>query len=193
MQHPLEFVSVQHRKRFFLTFVFLTVVMFAILRILDQPLRTDAAPNGIVSFELAGDPVTAKAITDSWQQISRLLSSVAGKPNPDIVNTPYLLAAFVLGLDYLFMPLYAFAFAFGTLLVAQKHPGWIRSFAVLAAYGAFAAVLFDAAENYSLMKILLGAYQTSYPAIAAFCASVKFSLLIFGLLVGLMGWVLPQK
>jgi hypothetical protein len=193
MQHPLEIVSSQSRKRFFFTFLFLTLVMFAIFRVIDQPLHTDAAPNGIVSFELAGDPPTAKAIVDSWKQLSSLLSAVAGKPNPDIVNTPFVLAAFGLGLDYLFMPLYAFALAFGTLLAAQKHQGWIHSLAVLAGYGAFAAALFDAAENYSLLQILLGAYQSSYPAIAAFCASVKFGLLIFGLLVGFLGWVLPKN
>jgi hypothetical protein len=193
MQHPLESISIPYRKRFFFTFLFLALVIFAIFRVLDQPLRTDAAPNGIVSFELAGDPITAKAITDSWKQLSILLSAVAGKPNPDIVNTPYVLAAFELGLDYLFMPLYALAFAFGTLLVSQKHQGWIQSLAILAGYGAFAAALFDAVENYSLLNVLLGAYQSSYPAIAAFCASAKFGLLIIGLLVGLMGWILPKK
>ncbi len=193
MQHPLEFVSMSYRRRLFFTLLFLTLLMFAILGILDQPLRTDAAPNGIVSFELAGDSVTAKAIVDSWNQLSSLLSSVAGKPNPDIVNTPFVFAVFGLGLDYLFMPLYAFALAFGTLLVAQKHQGWIQSLAVLAGYGAFVAALFDAVENYSLLHVLLGAYQSSYPAIAAFCASVKFGLLIFGLFVGLLGWILPKK
>ena len=32
--------------------------------LLDQPLRTAAAPHGIVSFELAGDVPTAQAILD---------------------------------------------------------------------------------------------------------------------------------
>ena len=185
MQHPLESVPAQYGKPLFFAFLFLTLVMFAILRVLDQPLRTDAAPNGIVSFELAGDPITAKSITDSWKQLSLLLSSVAGQPNPDIVNTPYVLAAFGLGIDYLFMPLYAFTLAFATLFAAQKHQGWLKSLGALAGYGVFVAALFDAVENYSLLQILLGAYQSNYPAIAAFCASVKFGLLVFGLVVSL--------
>lgn len=193
MRHPLENIYNPFRKRLFVTFLFMTLLLLAVFRVLDQPLRTDAAPNGIVSFELAGDSLTARAITDSWKQLSLLLSSVAGQPNPDIVNTPFVLAAFGLGLDYLFMPTYAIALAFGTLLATQKHRGWINSVGALAGYGAFAAMLFDAVENFALLRILLGAYQSSYPAIAAYCATVKFGLLIFGLLVCLAGWILPKK
>jgi hypothetical protein len=44
-----------------------------------------------------------------------------------------------------------------------------------------------------LLQVLVGAYQSSYPAIAAFCASIKFGLLIFGMVVGLGAGVLPKK
>lgn len=192
MKHPLEFFPVHLRKPFFFTFLFLTLVLFAVFRVLDQPLRTEAAPNGIVSFELAGDPLTARAITDSWNQVSTLLSST-GRPNPDIANVAYAFAAFGLGIDYLFMPVYALALAFGTLLAAQKHKGWIRILAALAGYGAFAAALFDAVENYALFQVLLGWYPSGYPALAAFCAIMKFGLLVFGILVCLAGWLSPKR
>ena len=192
MQHPLEFVPTEYRRPFFFTFLFLTLVLFAIFRVLDKPLRTDAAPNGIVSFELAGDSQTARSITDSWKQTGRSLGSVAGQSNADIVNLPYAFAAFGLGIDYLFMPLYALALAFGTLLAAQKHEGWIQSIGALAGYGAFVAALFDAVENFALWRVLLGAIESAYPAIAAFCATVKFALLLFGLVYGLVGWMLPK-
>lgn len=191
MQHPLEFVPIEYRKRFFFTFLFLTLLLFAVFRVLDQPLRTEAAPNGIVSFELAGNAQTARAITDSWKQTSLLLSSVAGRPNPDIVNVPYVFAAFGLGIDYLFMPIYALALAFGTLLAAQKHAGWILSLGVVAGYGAFVAALFDAVENFALWRVLLGAAESTYPAIAAYCATIKFSLLFLGLIYCLVG-LLPK-
>lgn len=192
MKHPLEFFPVHLRKPFFFTFLFLTLVLFAVFRVLDQPLRTEAAPNGIVSFELAGDPLTARAITDSWNQVSTLLSST-GRPNPDIANVAYAFAAFGLGIDYLFMPVYALALAFGTLLAAQKHKGWIRILAALAGYGAFAAALFDAVENYALFQVLLGWHQSGYPALAALCAIMKFGLLVFGILVCLAGWLSPKR
>jgi hypothetical protein len=67
MQHPLEFVSSSYRKRLFFSFLFLTLILFAVFRVLDQPLRTSLAPNGIVSFELADTPQQAIAITDSWK------------------------------------------------------------------------------------------------------------------------------
>lgn len=192
MRHPLESLPLHVRKPIFFTFLFLTLVLFAVFRVLDQPLRTDAAPNGIVSFELAGDARTARLITDSWKQMSLLLSAT-GTPNLDIVNVPYAFAAFGLGLDYLFMPVYALALGFGTLLAAQKHTGALRSMAVAAGYGAFVAALFDALENYALFQMLLGAFDTGYPAIAAFCAIVKFGLLVFGILVSLAAWLLPRR
>jgi hypothetical protein len=192
MNHPLRFIPPEYRKRSFFTFLALTLVLYGVFGVLDRPLRTEAAPYGIVSFELAGDARMARAIGDSWKQMSGLLSAT-GEPDPDIVNGPYVFAAFGLGIDYLFMPVYALALAFATLLTAQKHTGWVRSLASAAGYGAFAAAMFDAVENYALLKMLLGMYDTGYPALGSFCAIIKFGLLVFGILVSLAGWILPPK
>lgn len=175
MRHPLETVPNEYRKRLFFIFLFLTILLFAIFRVLDQPLRTSAAPNGIVSFELARTPENAEYMLLSWSR--------EGKFN----------AAFGLGIDYLFMPLYSFALAFGTLLAAGRHAGWLKSVGVVAGYGAFAAALFDAVENYALFQVLLGHVFSPYSEIAFYCASLKFVLLIFGLLYALTGWLLPKK
>jgi hypothetical protein len=193
MRHPLEFVPDRYRRPLFFTFLVLTLSLSGAFRILGQPLRTDAAPMGIVSLELAGDPQTARAITDSWKQMSLLLSAVAGQANPDIVNIPYVFAPFGLGLDYLFMPVYALALALGTLPAAHRHAGLIKWLGAAAGYGAFAAALFDAVENYALLRVLLGFIDTAYPAIAAFCAIVKFALILFGFLYALVAWVLPAR
>jgi hypothetical protein len=192
MRHPLEFVPAESRKHLFFAFLILTALLFAVFRVLDQPLRTKAAPNGIVSFELAGDPLTARLITDSWKQTTLSLSAVAGQPNPDIVNVPYVFAAFGLGMDYLFMPLYALALGFGTLLAAHRHEGRIRSLGAVAGYAAFAAAIFDAIENYALLRVLLGEIQSGYPALAAFCAIIKFGLILSGVLYGLAAWLLRR-
>ena len=108
-------------------------------------------------------------------------------------NTGDLYVAFGLGFDYLFMPVYAFALAFGTLLTAGKHSGWLGLLGAVAGYGAFAAAAFDTVENYALFQILLGAYDSTYPAIAAVCASIKFGLLFFGLVVAILGGLMPGK
>ena len=192
MKHPLEMIPTDYRKRLFFTFLLLTLSLFAVFRVLDQPLRTPAAPNGIVSFELAGSPLQAQAITDEWKRSSLLLSAVAGQADPNIVNIPYAFAAFGLGIDYLFMPVYAFALAFGTLLAAGRHRGWLKSLGAVAGYGAFVAAVFDAVENYALFQILLNRIVSPYPEIAFYCASLKFGLLIFGLLYALVGGLLPK-
>lgn len=175
MRHPLEFVPQEARKRLFFTLLVLTLSLFAIFRVLDTPLQTDYAPSGIVSFELAGTPQNAAHIVLTW-------------PAEAMLN-----AAFGLGIDYLFMPVYAFALAFGTLLAAGRHAGWLKSLGAVAGYGAFAAALFDAVENYALFQVLLGAFDSSYPMLAAVCATVKFGLLAFGLAVAVAGGVIPRS
>ena len=175
MKHPLDFIPSNSRKPIFFTLFLLTLILFAVFRILDQPLITSAAPNGIVSFELAGTPTAAQSMINSWDATARLF------------------AAFGLGLDYLFMPTYAFALAFGILLAAGRHKGWVKFVGAVAGWGALAAPLFDAVENYSLWHILLGQVNSPYPAVAAFCATIKFSLLILGLLYALIAGILPKQ
>ena len=185
MQHPLENVPDKYRKRFFFTFLLLILILFGIFRVLDQPLQTPAAPAGIVSLELAGTQEKAYQILESWTPVKGF----------DLLNSRirHISAAFGLGLDYLFMPLYSFALAFGTLLAAGKQGGWFKSLGAVASYGAFVAAGFDALENYALFQILLGKVFSPYPEIAFYCASIKFGLLIFGSLYGLTGLLSPKK
>ena len=174
MRHPLEFVPQESRKRLFVTFLLLTLVLFSIFRVLDKPLQTEYAPSGIVSFELAGSAQNAAHMVLTW------------------TGEAMLNASFGLGIDYLFMPLYGLALAFGTLLAASRHKGWLKSVGAVAGYGAFAAPLFDAVENYALFKILLGAFESPYPEIAFYCALFKFGLLVFGIVVALVLGLLPR-
>jgi len=169
MQHPLEFIPPAFRKPLLYGFLLLTLFIFGVFRLLDAPLQTDAAPNGIVSFELAWTAETAKSILTSWDAEARLF------------------AAFGLGLDYLFMPAYALALSLGLLLSMKNKADWYSKFAAWMGWGAFAAALFDALENYALWKELTGNMFSPYPEIAATCASVKFALLLAGLLVVVAG------
>jgi len=63
----------------------------------------------------------------------------------------------------------------------------------VAGYGAFAAALFDAVENYALFQILLNRISSPYPEMGDYCASIKFSLLIFGLIYALTGLIPTKK
>jgi hypothetical protein len=194
MNHPLESIPSTSRKSLFFAFLAGTLILFAVFRFLDTPLRTSAAPNGIVSFELAGTPSQAQAIIDSWHEMAYLVSSVAGEPVPGLISRSHSFAAFGLGVDYLFMPIYATALALGILLAAGRHPGWFANMGVWVGWGAYAAALFDAVENYSLARMLLmNQIWSPYPEVAAISASVKFLLLSLGLVYAVVGWLWPKQ
>lgn len=169
MSHPLEFLPQNKRKPVFFVFLFLTILIFVIFRYLDTPLRTSAAPSGIVSYELAGNAAASQAILDSWDSNARLF------------------AAFGLGFDYIFMPVYALALSLGLLLAGNVKAGWLRKLTAWMGWGALVAVLFDAVENYALWKMLADGATSPFPEIAMICASVKFALLVTGLVAALIG------
>lgn len=180
MNHPLNFIPQNLRKPMFYIFLAVTILIFGIFRILDQPLRTAAAPNGIVSFELAGTPEKAFQIMVSWEPIN-YQGPVIGRVKG------YLFAAFGLGFDFLFMPVYALALSLGLLLAIGEKKNWYAVFAAWMGWGVFAAAIFDSVENYALWHILIGGAISLYPAIAAWCATFKFILLIVGLVTALSG------
>ena len=169
MKHPLEFIPLNLRKPLFYVFFAMTIAIFGIFNILDQPLRTDSAPNGIVSFELARKVESAQSIADSWDANARLF------------------AAFGLGFDYLFMSTYALALSLGLLIAVGNKINRYAIFAGWMGWGVFVAALFDAMENYMLWRVLTGDIISPYPEIAAICATIKFILLILGLVTALSG------
>lgn len=192
MSHPLEFLPAASRKPAFIALLALTAAFFGIFRVLDAPLHTEAAPQGIVSFELAGSARQSGAILASWRQTSLLASSVPGG-NPDIPNIPYIYAAFELGLDYLFMPAYALTLSLGLLLASGRHGGILRRAGGWMGWAAFAAAGFDAVENYGLFRIMTVGSMGSWPQEAAACATAKFALLLAGILFALACWLIPRR
>ena len=175
MRHPFDFTPSSARKPLFFSSLFLTLILFAVFRALDTPLRTAAAPNGIVSFELAGDIKPAAEMLASWDARAQLF------------------AAFGLGLDYLFMPAYALALSFGILLAAGRHAGWFAKLGAPLGWLALVAAVFDAVENFALWQFLLGDFQALWPRLAAVCATIKFTFLLAGLAYALIGWLWPRK
>jgi hypothetical protein len=173
--HPLGFIPDGKRKAVFFIFLAATLIVMAIFRfVLDPPLQTEAAPQGIVSFELAGSQLKAEEIIASWDATAQLY------------------AAFGLGFDFLFMPVYATAIALGVLLAAGRHPGKFASVGAWIGWGAFVAALFDSAENICLFNLLLGNNGANYAGMAAFYATVKFGLILLGIGYAIIGWIWPK-
>lgn len=163
-KHPFTWLSPTGHKALFIIGLILTVGTMISLQLIDRELRTPAAPNGIVSFELAGTLPAATAILDSWDPVAQIWAGLS------------------LGLDYLFMLLYASTIALGCLLVARGRAAALRRSAHLLAWGQVAAALLDAVENFALIRLLLGDLAPIWPALARAAALPKFTLVAAGLL-----------
>ncbi len=137
------------------------VLLTAMVR-LDQPLRTAAAPRGIVSFELAGDPAAVQAILASWGPEGRRQALLS------------------LRLDYPFLIVYALVLWMLCRLVASAWPDRYRRTrrtGSIVGNAQWAAALLDAIENGMLQMILAGSLATFPPLVARWCALVKFTLI----------------
>ena len=156
MAHPFLGLSSRQRHHLFWLTLGLTVLAMAVLQIIDAPLKTAAAPLGVVSFALAGTSARATAILQSWDAHARLH------------------AAFSLGFDYLFMLAYASAIALAALWVGEGDGARLGE---AAAWGAGLAGVADAAENHFLWRLLLGVAPERYPFWARWAAMIKFAIL----------------
>jgi hypothetical protein len=146
--------------------------LMVVFGVVGAPLTTAAAPQGIVSYELAGTVGQAQAILDSWDGHARLV------------------AAFTLGLDYLFMPVYSTAIGLACAWSAARQTRRGRRLAALGAWvvaAQWAAALFDAAENIGLTVMLLHGVAAPWPAVSAVCATIKFALIAAGLAYAMWG------
>jgi hypothetical protein len=175
MRHPFQILSQQRIIRYFIPLLLLNLALMATLNILDKPLKTPTAPNGIVSFELAGDVATSQSILQSWDDHARGF------------------AAFGLGLDYLFMVVYSNAIAMGciwtmSLLIREKLI-WHR-IGMLLTWGQWLAALLDGVENAALLKLLFAGPTSPWPKVASTCATMKFAIILAGLIYILVGFVL---
>jgi hypothetical protein len=137
-----------------------------------RPLQTQAAPDGIVSFQAAGSLEKSSAILSSWDENARLV------------------AAFGLGFDYLFMPVYAITLTLACLATGETLQQVGRRYSNLAIWMARAALLaagLDAIENLALTIMLLGQPANPWPLVAMICANSKFILLFLALIYAFYG------
>jgi len=174
MHHPFESKPAGKRWPVFVPLFVLTLVVMAVLNVVGGPLKTGVAPQGIVSYELAGNVSAARAILDSWDTRARIH------------------AGFSLGFDFLFMVLYSTTIAYACAWVSGSWQGKYRPVASVGlwlAWGQWAAALLDAIENGALWAMLAAAPAAPWPQIARWCATVKFALVLLGLAYAIVGGV----
>ena len=153
-------------KLFWILFCF-TALTIVGMQITGNPLKTDAAPAGIVTFELIGTLEGSQLIINSWQ------------------NKKMTYAGINMGLDFLFLSLYSITIALSCLLVSVRLPEhwkFFKRFGFLMALAVIIAALFDIVENIALIKLLLGSANKLLPVVAKWCAIPKFSIVSVAIL-----------
>jgi hypothetical protein len=154
--HPFERWPERRRGRWLLALVVVYAVVQIVIGAVNGPLSTDAAPDGIITLELAGTPEEATRIVDSWAEEGALDE-----------------AGVSLGLDFLYMPLYAAVLA--ALVVAVNRRRWKLGTAV--AWVPFVAAAFDVVETVALVRVVDDPAVDGLPAVARAFALGKFALL----------------
>ncbi|EMP54157.1 hypothetical protein ACFQGA_18405 [Marinobacter koreensis] len=150
------------------TNLFSAVILLAALLVINQPLQTASAPQGIVSFQLAATADQAHAILRSWRSDGQAWAQVS------------------LWLDFVFIGVYVMAFLSLTRHFMRDRPGvrermvarWVRALFVAAGIG-------DLLEN----VLLLNNFNPPTDVVslsATFCALIKFT----GLTLGIAGLVI---
>jgi hypothetical protein len=138
------------------------VLMLAILGgliAIDLHLRNPVSPQGIVSFELCAYIRSCRAIVEAWGPGGQVW------------------AALSLGLDYLFMFLYAATIFLGLWLVVVHVPERLEKFTLGAAWAVWVAGAADALENYCLVQMLMNPAADGYAWPASIFATIKFVVL----------------
>jgi hypothetical protein len=172
LRHPFEWLSASAQKCAFAILLPVTLVVMAILQVLGGPLKTDAAPAGIISFEFAGTLALAQKMVASWGQTGQVYAGLN------------------LGFDFLFIVTYPAAIGLGCVLVARafsQRVALVASAGVVLAWAQLVAGVLDCVENYALIQILLGAQQEWLPAVAMWCAAPKFAIVGVGIVYVLVG------
>jgi len=170
INHPLARISAHSRPAVFAVLLIVTLIIMVILNLTGSPLRTNKAPAGIISYELAGNEETAASILNSWN------------------NQAKVYAGFNLGIDYLWMIFYSTTIALGLVWVADAFnlKGILSTALNLLAWGQWLAPLLDALENTALLIMLFNQPVSPWPLIAYWSAVLKFTLVILGILTVLV-------
>ena len=167
MRHPLATIPPEKRARVFVPLLIATLVITFLFRFIGPAQPT------IVDFELAGSVDKAANIITTWTPMERIH------------------AGFSLGFDYLYMPIYSTTIALACLMAAGvlQRKIW-HTLGILLAWGLWIAAIADATENLALLTELFGSNVAPAPQIAQVCATIKFGLIVLGLVYVVVGTVL---
>jgi hypothetical protein len=150
------------------------IISIVIMQFFDTPLKNEVCKNGIVSFELAKEIFNTKAIINSWNKDAKAS------------------AFYSLLFDFVFILVYT---SFISLMIYKINTKlWNgKSFykvGKILIYATFIAGIFDVIENISLIKLLNGSTQQTHATLAYYFASMKFTILLIGIIYLIGSWII---
>ncbi len=169
MSHPLWSLEPRFLGALTLRFGALLVFSTALMAFVDVPLQGEAAPWGIISFELAGSPNRALAILLEWQSKSAL-----GHAKLSLI------------IDFVYLLIYGLFFSMLAVWVGKRLDE--ETWSTRAAWGATVAAGFDVLENGVLLfEVARVSSPAPYAQLALAFAGAKFALLGVSVLYSLVG------
>ena len=174
LRHPFEWLTTSGQIRAFIFFFILSSSVMVSLQVTGAHLITPVSPSGILSFEFAGEITSARIMVNSWGQTGRVYAGLN------------------LGLDYLFLLVYACAIGLGCVLVARSHSAkttLLANLGILIAWAQLGAAALDGVENYALIQVVFGTEMAVWPIVARWCAYPKFVIVGAGLIYVMIGTI----
>jgi hypothetical protein len=129
--------------------------LMLVLTLQGMPLRSRAAPLGVVSFELAWTQDRAEQILESWRGLERT-------------------AERQLLIDFGFLIVYPILLSLGCAMLSETAAKPLPAAGVCISWAVLAAGPLDALENIALLQILRHEATAALAQTAAGCASLKF-------------------
>jgi hypothetical protein len=171
VKHPLAQIEPRLLGSLTIRFGGLLVFATALMMFVDVPLQSEASPNGIVSFELAGTPHQALRMLLEWKSRDAL-----GYARLSLI------------VDFVYLLIYALFFSSLALWVGARLGD--EKWSVRSAWAVTLAAAFDILENGVLLYELNRFTSPSpYPQVAASFALTKFALIVASAAYGLGGAV----
>ena len=132
IRHPFEWLTPSGQIRALIFFFIFSLLLMVSLQITGAPLITRVSPSGILSFEFVGDLSAAQDMVNSWGQTGRVYAGLN------------------LGLDYLFLLVYACAIGLGCVLVARSlspRTTFLANLGILIAWAQLGAAVLDCVDT----------------------------------------------
>lgn len=153
----------------------LTLGVGGVIAIIDEGIRTPAAPLGIVSFELCAYSDACTEVMHGWNTYATKLATLS------------------LGVDYLFMLLYPAAIYVSLWFMLPLLAPRLQTLTRWVAWSSWGMAFTDAVENYFLTQMLLTGSVQGLAWPAAIFASIKFAILAVTLGWLVMVWLVYAR